>query len=109
MSNEYIPAVLGDEPLKPLSRWGMARMKYLKEHEPLVAAQFDAVELHKHCLEIEKQAKERNDNMMAKIRKNPANRLTERDKTQDPMAWVGRMNNFQARVHEIIYTELICD
>ncbi|MCL1884603.1 MAG: TnpV protein [Defluviitaleaceae bacterium] len=23
------------------------------------------------------------------------------------MAWVGRMNNFQASVHEIIYAELI--
>jgi len=45
--------------------------------------------------------------MMAAIRKNPANRVTERDKAQDPMAWVGRMNNFQASVHEIIYADHI--
>jgi hypothetical protein len=88
--------ILSEEPLKPLTRWGMARMTYLKEHEPFVAVQFGVVGLHKHCAEIEEQAEERKRNMMAAIRKNPANRVTERDKADDPMAWVGRMNNFQA-------------
>lgn len=99
--------ILEEEPLKPLSRWGMARMDYLKKHEPIVAAQFGTVGLHKHCAEIEEQAEERKRNMMTTIRKNPANRVTERDKAQDPMAWVGHMNNFQANIHEIIYAELI--
>jgi hypothetical protein len=82
-------------------------MDYLKEYQPFVAMQFGTVGLHKHCLEIEEQAEERKRNMMAAIRKNPANRVSERDKAQDPMAWVGRMNNFQSSVHEIIYSELI--
>jgi hypothetical protein len=99
--------ILSEEPLKPLSRWGLARMNYLKEHKKFVADQFGTVELHRHCLEIEEQAKERKHNMMAAIRKNPANRVTERDKAQDPMVWVGRMNNFQASIHEVIYAELI--
>jgi len=63
--------------------------------------------LHKHCLEIEKQAEERKRSMMAAIRKDPKNRVTESDKTQNPMECVGRMNNFQAMVHEVIYTDLI--
>ena len=99
--------ILSEEPLKPLSRWGLARMNYLKEYKKFVAAQFGTVGLHKHCLEIEEQAEERKRNMMTAIRKDPANRVTERDKAADPMAWVGRMNNFQASVHEIIYAELI--
>jgi len=99
--------ILSDEPLKPLTRWGLARMTYLKEHKKSVAAQLSDIELHGHCLVIQEQAEERKHNMMVAIRKDPANRVTEKDKTADPMAWVGRMNNFQASVHEVIYAELI--
>ena len=101
--------ILSDVPMKPLTRWGMARMNFLKEHKKFVAAQFGTVGLHKHCAEIEEQAEQRKRNMMAAIRKDPKNRVTERDKAQDPMAWAGRMNNFQASVHEVIYAELIYD
>jgi len=99
--------ILSDEPLKPLTRWGLARMNFLKEHKKFVAAQFGTVGLHKHCAEIEEQAENRKRSMMAAIRKDPKNRVTERDKAADPMAWVGRMNNYQASVHEIINAELI--
>jgi len=98
---------MSSKPLQSLTRWGNARMNYLKEHEPLVAAEFGKVGLHQHCLEIEEQAEERIRNMMAAIRKDPANKVTENDKAADPMAWVGRMNNYQASIHEIIYAELI--
>jgi len=96
-----------DENLPQLTRWGMARMNYLKEHQKFVAAQFGTIGLHKHCLEIQEQAEQRKHNMMAAIRKDPQNRVTERDKAADPMAWVGRMNNFQSAVHETIYADLI--
>ena len=99
--------IISDEPLKPLTRWGLARMTYLKEHKKSVAAQLSDIELHGHCLVIQEQAEERKHNMMVAIRKDPANGVTEKDKAADPMAWVGRMNNFQASVHEVIYAELI--
>ena len=99
--------ILSEEPLKPLTRWGMARMTYLKEHKPFVAAQFGTVGLHRHCAEIEEQAEERKRNMMDAIRKDPKNRVTERDKAADPMGWVGLMNNYQHCVHEVIYSEII--
>jgi len=102
------PNIILDEELqKPLTRWGMARRDYLKEYKPFVAAQFGTVGLHKHCLEIQEQAEERKRKMMAAIRKDPANKVTESDKAKDPMAWVGRMNNYQHSIHEIIYAELI--
>ena len=44
---------------------------------------------------------------MEAIRKDPSNRVTEMDKAKDPMGWVGRMNNFQAQIHEVIYSDLI--
>jgi len=96
-----------DTDLPPLTRWGVARMTYLKEHQKFVAAQFGTIGLHKHCLEIQEQAEQRKHNMMVAIRKDPINKVTERDKAADPMAWVGRMNNYQASVHEVIYAELI--
>jgi len=59
------------------------------------------------CLEIEKQAEERKRSMMVAVRKDPKNRGAENDKAQNPMEWVGRMNMFQAQVHEVIYADLI--
>ena len=96
-----------DEDLPILTRWGVQRRDYLKEHKPFVAAQFGLIGLHKHCLEIQEQAEERKRSMIEAIRKDPTNRVTERDKAQDPMAWVGRMNSFQHSVHEVIYADLI--
>ena len=101
------PNIIMDEPLPPLTRWGMARYDFLKAERKFMAAGFGAVGLHKHCLEVQEQAENRKRTMMAAIRKDPANKVTERDKAQDPMAWVGRMNNFQARVHETIYADII--
>jgi hypothetical protein len=99
--------ILSDKLLEPLTRWGLARRTYLKEHNKFLANQLGIVGLHEHCLEIQEQAQQRKQQMMSAIRKDPKNRVTERDKALDPMAWVGRMNNFQASVHEIIYAELI--
>ena len=101
------PNIIMKEVLPTLTRWGMERMTYLKENRKFLAAQFGTIGLHKHCLEIEKQAEQRKHSMMTAIRKDPANRVTEQDKAQNPIAWVGRMNNFQAMVHDTIYADLI--
>ena len=101
------PNIIMEEALPPLTRWGLARYDYLKENKRFLAAQFGTVGLHKHCLEIQEQAEQRKRSMMTAIRKDPANRVTERDKAQDPIAWIGRMNMFQAQVHEVINADLI--
>ena len=101
------PNIILGENLPPLTRWGIGRRDFLKEHRKFYAAGLGIIGLHKHCLEVQEQAEERKRNMMAAIRQDPENKVTERDKAADPMAWVGRMNNFQHSVHEIIYAELI--
>ena len=101
------PNIVMDEHLPPLTRWGLARYDFLKTHKKFMAAQIGTIGLHKHCLEVQEQAEQRKHNMMTTIRKDPANKVTEQDKAEDPIAWVGRMNNFQAIVHEIIYEDLI--
>ena len=45
--------------------------------------------------------------MMAAIRKNPTNGVTERDKAIDPIGWVQKMNMFQSQVHKTICSDLI--
>lgn len=54
-----LPNSLLDEPLPSLTRWGIARMNYLKEHRNFQAAQYGTIGLHKHCLEVEEQAKQK--------------------------------------------------
>ena len=101
------PNIILGEDLQPLTRWGLQRRAYLKEHKRFFANQLGIIGLHKHCLEVQEQAENRKRSMMEAIRKDPKNKVTERDKAQDPMAWVGRMNNFQHSVHEVIYADLI--
>ena len=101
------PNIMMDEKLEPLTRWGQARYDFLKSERKFMAAQFGTVGLHKHCLEIQNQAEQRKHEMMTAIRKDPANRVTECDKAQDPISWVQRMNMYQAQVHESIYADLI--
>ena len=101
------PNIIMDEHLPPLTRWGMARYDFLKSERNFMAAGLGTIGLHKHCLEIQEQAENRKRNMMTTIRKDPVNRVTERDKAENPITWVQRMNQFQAQVHEVINEDLI--
>jgi len=106
-STSLFPNIIMDEPLPPLTRWGLARYDFLKAERKFMAAGFGIIGLHKHCLEIQEQAENRKRSMIEQIRKDPANKVTERDKAADPMLWVQKMNMYQARVHEAIYSDLI--
>jgi hypothetical protein len=80
------PNIIMSEHLPPLTHWGLERMNYLKENHKFLTAQSGVVGLHKHCLEIEKQAENRKRKMMTAIRKDPDNLVTECDKVKDPIA-----------------------
>ena len=101
------PNIVMDESLPPLRKWGQMRMDYLIENKRPMTQQMGMTELHKHCLEIERQAKQQYDTMMAAIQQDPSNKVTNEDKNADPMVWVGRMNNFRSRVNETIMHDLI--
>ena len=93
--------------LPQLTRWGLARMDYLKEYKSLEASMMGLIGLHEHCLEVEAEAEALKKTLIAQFRADPRNKATEKNKAADPMAWVGRMNNIQQRVHEVIYHDLI--
>jgi hypothetical protein len=94
-------------PYHSLGNWGKKRLDYLREHNKPLILQMTTSELLEHCTEIEESAQAIWTTMMTAIRKNPANKVTEKDKAEDPIAWAGHMNNFKHKVHEVIYNDLI--
>lgn len=104
----YLPVLLDPEleDHRPLGKWGMMRMDYLKGHRPLqYELLFLSGELHTHLADLDEQARERHERIVKQMAK--AEGITEHLKMQDQMGWVGRMNNIAARADEIIRTELI--
>lgn len=95
-----------DEPYEPLTKYGLMRRSYLKEHRTGIYSgmMLDGT-LKEHCLMIQHQAEERLDTIMEQLSKNEG--IDEAMKRQNPMLWVARMNNIKAQAEEIIITELI--
>ena len=102
-----IPAItLGEQPRKPLGKYGRMRKKYLQEQRPIL---FNRLvlngQLQHHLLEIEETANTRMERMMQEMA--AKNGATEELKAKDQMAWVGLMNSLKNQAEELILTELI--
>ena len=103
----YLPDLIAEPyPDRSLGKYGLMRLRYLKEHRPIVWAKLvmDG-KLYAHLLETEDAANEMLDSMMPGMAKEAG--ATEELKARDPMRWVGLMNNCKATVEEIIYADLI--
>ena len=103
----YIPDItLGDMPDRPIGKYGRMRLRYLKEHRPVLygVMSVDGT-LAAHPVEIDEAAERRLEVLMPGIAKSAG--ATETLKVSDPMRWVGLMNTCKAQAEEIIYSELI--
>ena len=103
----YIPDLtLGDQPDKPLGRYGRMRQTFLEEHHPGTYAQLIlSGKLWAHLVDIDTSCEKRMDTLIPAMAKREG--VTEALKAADQMAWVGRMNNIRSRAEEIIFNELI--
>ena len=103
----YLPDLIAEQrPNRSLGKYGLLRLRYLKEHRSTVWAELVMEgRLYAHLLEIEDAANDLLDSMMPGMAK--AAGATEELKARDPMQWVGLMNNCKARVEEIILAELV--
>lgn len=102
----YIIAGEDEPPARPIGVWGAMRRDYLKKHQQNVYYQLLlSGKLNDHLADIEDLAQD----MMWTVTKQlaKAEGVTEELKRRDHMAWVGAMNNIQARVREIINHDLI--
>ena len=108
-SGDYlIPDIQIKETSKLIGRYGRMRRKYLQEENPILYNDLILTEkLFPHLLEVEEIAQRRFDVLMEqmKVRRN----ITEELKQENPMLWVGEMNNICACINEIIIREIICE
>ncbi|MBQ8783636.1 MAG: TnpV protein [Clostridia bacterium] len=84
-----------------LGKWGMLHKDYLQKHKKVVfATLITQGKLYQHCAEVENQAQQMFDDLVAQMMKNE--NITEHLKEQNQMGWVRRMNSIQDIANEIV-------
>ena len=98
--------IANKEPEGTLTKFGLMRRNFLKEHKRGVySGMLLKGTLKEHCLTIQKQAEERMDLLTDQMAKDQG--VDEQMKRSDQMKWVGLMNNIRASAEEIVLSELI--
>lgn len=89
-----------------LGKWGMMHKSYLEKNKKVF---FNALvmqgKLYQHCAEVEKQARDMFNTLVEQMKATEG--VTEQLKEENQLEWVCRMQNIEARVREIVTTELI--
>ena len=99
---------LPEEPDYQIGKYGRMRRSYLKEHRPVLYADFlTSGTLLRHLAKIDQACKERIEIIVSAMKKQEG--VTEALKATDQMEWVRRMNSIRSRAEEIVLTELIYD
>ena len=99
---------LPEEPDYQIGKYGRMRRSYLKDHRPVLYANFlTSGTLHRHLAEIDQTCNERMEIIVSAMTKQEG--ATEALKAADQMEWVRRMNSIRNRAEEIILTELVYD
>ena len=103
----YIPCLtLGEDDTRPIGRWGMKHLRYLKEYRPVLhTVLLLGGKLSGHLSEIDTRATEMYELLMKQLAGKEG--ITEQLKAKDPMAWVSAMNNIRNTAEEIINAEVI--
>ena len=97
---------LPDEPEYQIGKYGRMRRSYLKEHRPVLYANYlTSGALHRHLAEIDQACNERMEIIVSAMAKRED--VTETLKAANQMEWVRRMNNIRSRAEEIVLTELV--
>lgn len=86
--------------------WGQRRLRYLREHRPILYTNLKTSgQLRSHLADVEEQA---NALFLRLVKDYAASEsVTEQLKADDPMEWVRRMNGIRARAMEVVRQELI--
>ena len=101
-----IPDIILLEPpeAEPLTKYGMMRKRYLKEHRKITyGLMLTREELYPHCRAVQRQAEGRMDELMIQL----AQRNPPPDKTACGLAWAHHMAGLHHTAEEIIFAEII--
>ena len=104
----YIPCLTlpTEKEHKPIGLWGQRHKRYLQEHKRTVyTSLLMNGKLNSYLADIDEQATE----MMFRLVEQMADKegVAEQLKAENPILWVRKMNEIQARAREIVQTELI--
>ncbi len=103
----YLPCLtLPPEEEKPIGIWGQRHLRYIKEHKRLFYVNLlTSGKLSSYLAGINEQAEELFFRLVKQFPEKEG--ITEELKSTDQMAWIGAMNNIQARAREIVYADII--
>ena len=97
---------LPDEPEYQIGKYGRMRRSYLKEHRPVLYANYlTSGTLHRHLAEIDQACNERMEIIVSAMAKQED--VTETLKASAQMEWVRHMNSIRSLAEEIVLTELV--
>lgn len=89
-----------------LGKWGMMHKDYLQKHNPaLFATLLTQGKLYQHCAQIDTQAQQMFNTLVAQMIK--TENITEELKEQNQLEWVQRMNSIEAQAREIVCHDII--
>lgn len=95
-----------EEKTESIGLWGQRHARHLKEyHKVLYMNLLTSGKLHSYLVDIDKQAED----MFLRLVKEYADKqgVTEQLKAENAEEWMGRMNNIQACVREVVEKEVI--
>ena len=102
----YLDLYLPEETEYPIGKYGMLRKSYLQEHRKgLYLELVLAGKLNEHLHLIDEECNQMMDRLVEQMKERQG--VTGKLKMRDQMAWVGRMNNIQACVEEIVYKTIL--
>ncbi len=97
---------LPPEEEKPIGIWGQRHLQYIREHKRLFYVNLlTSGALNSYLADINEQAEELFFRLVKQFSEKEG--ITEELKSTDQMAWIGAMNNIQARAREIVNADLI--
>ena len=101
----FLPELAVPEREYVIGKYGMLRRAYLKNHRrSMYSILLTNGKLLKHLSEIDKTATEQVERIVSQMA--DAEGVTEKMK-EEPMRWIGLMNNFKNSAEELILSELV--
>ena len=106
----WIPDLMLDgtdeEEQMPLGKYGRMRQTFLQErHKGRYTSMLLTGRLEAHLREIDQQAQEQIDRIVADLKKQ--NHVDEAMKARDQMGWVQAVNSFTAQAEEMVLNEIV--
>ena len=97
---------LPDEEQVEFGVWGVRHLEYIKHHRKgFYTSLLIGCNLNRYLADVNRQSEEMFDTLISQYK--TAEGITEKLKAENPMEWVGQMNNIRQRATEVINMELI--